>query len=103
MFAVIRTKGHQYVVEKGTKIVVDFFGQEKGDKVLFEEVLLSGEGENVKVGKPVLSDAKVEGKIVKHFKGDKIKVFKMKPKKRYQRTIGFRPLFTEIEILSIKT
>ena len=103
MLAVIRTKGHQHLVQKGDKISTDFFNNKKeGETISFDEVLLVEQGGEVHIGQPIVANAKVEGKIIKHFKGEKVKVFKMKPKKRYKKTIGFRPLLTEVEITSIQ-
>ena len=102
MLAIIQTQGHQHMVSKGDKITVDSLDKKEGEKVSFEEVLLLEEKGEVKVGKPLIKGAKAEGKVIRSFRGDKVKVFKMKPKKRYKRTIGFRPSLTEVEILSVK-
>lgn len=101
MFAIIQTGGKQYKVSKGDKIEINKIESNEGDKVTFEEVLLIGENGKSKIGTPTVAGAKVEAKVLANKKGDKIRVFKMKPKKRYQRTYGHRSHLTEVEITSI--
>ncbi len=100
-FAVIQTGGKQYRVSKGDKIKVEKLNNEEGSKITFDEVLLHVEGEKIDIGKPILSDFSVSGKILKQGKAEKITVFKFKPKKRYQKKQGHRQRFTEVEIVDI--
>ncbi len=101
MFAVIHTGGKQYKVSKGDQIVVERLHIEAGKKFDISEVLLVSDGKDTKVGMPFVSDSKVTAKVVSHQRGEKIKVFKMKPKKRYQKTQGHRQDETTIEIMAI--
>ena len=102
MHAVIKTGGKQYVVKPGDIIDIEKISGEPGEEVSFEEVLLvSADGEDVKVGSPVVESAKVEGKIVRQKKGEKIVVFKFKRRKGYRRKAGHRQNLTSVEITSI--
>src|SRR3989344_8147509 len=103
MLAVIKTGGKQYLVQPGDKIKVEKLDTEEGKEVNFPEVLLCDKNGEPQIGMPVIKDAKVIGKVVKHGKGDKLIIFKYKPKKRYKRKIGHRQPFTEVEITSIET
>ncbi len=102
MLAVIKTGGKQYLVKPGDKIKVEKLDKKEGEQFAFSDVLLVEKDEKIKIGTPIISGAKVEAKILKHGKGDKIIVFKYKAKKRYSRKIGHRQPFTEIEIIGIK-
>lgn len=102
MLAVIKTGGKQYLVKPGDKIKVEKLDVEDGKEVIFSEVLLCEKNKKVEIGNPLVKDATVKAKVLKHGKGDKLIIFKYKPKKRYKRKIGHRQQFTEIEILEIK-
>lgn len=103
MFAVIKTGGKQYLVSPGDKIQIEKIDVEEGKEVTFNEVLLlEKENGEVEIGQPVIKDAKVIGKVLKHGKGEKIIVFKYKPKKRYRKKMGHRQPYTEVEILKIE-
>ncbi len=102
MLAIIKTGGKQYIVQPGDKIKVEKLDKKEGQEVVFSDVLLVEKNKKVEIGAPVVKDAKVEAKILSHGKGDKIIVFKYKPKKRYSRKIGHRQPYTEIEITGIK-
>lgn len=102
MHAVIKTGGKQYIVKQGDVIDIEKISGEPGEEVNFEEVLLvSADGEDVKVGSPVVESARVEGKIVKQKKGDKIVVFKFKRRKGYRKKAGHRQNLTSVEITNI--
>ncbi len=101
MIAIIETGGKQYKVEKGTILDIERIEGKEGEAVTFDNVLLTSDKET-KVGTPTVDKAKVSGKIVSHFRGEKIVVFKMKAKKRYQKTQGHRQELTKIEITDIK-
>lgn len=97
-YAVLRIKGHQYKVAEGEEVLVDYLGGEKPEP----EVLLTADGEGVKVGKPVLKDAKVKVKVLKELeKGEKIDIRKYKAKSRYKKHIGFRAFLTRLLIEKI--
>jgi large subunit ribosomal protein L21 len=102
MFAVIKTGGKQYKVEKGQTLEIERLDSEQGSTITFDDILLIGEGESTKVGTPNVEGASVSGKIVDHIRGEKIRVFKMKAKKRYQKTQGHRQELTVVEITDIK-
>jgi large subunit ribosomal protein L21 len=101
MYAVIQTGGKQYRVQKGDKIFVEKLPGNVGDAISFDQVLLLG-GEAVKVGKPLVSGAKVEAKILEHGRGEKVIIFKFRRRKNYHRKTGHRQPFTTLQILDIK-
>lgn len=101
MLAVIKTGGKQYLIAPGDKIKVEKLDTEEGKEVTFSEVLLLEKSKKLEIGTPVVKGAKVSGKIMRHGKGEKLIIFKYKPKKRYKRKIGHRQQFTEVEIISI--
>ncbi len=102
MFAVVDIAGHQYKVAAKDVIRVNKLEAKEGDKYVADKVLLvSDGGKEVKIGAPFVSGAKVEAKVLSHGRGDKIRVFKMKPKKRYQKTQGHRQDYTELEIVKV--
>jgi len=105
MYSVINLQGHQYIVQKGDKIVVDRIKDKKeGDKVDVKEVLalFDEEGKDVKVGRPFVEGATVSLKVLRHFRGPKLHVIKFKRKNRYSRKLGFRPELTEVEVVAVK-
>ena len=101
MYAVIRTGGKQYRVATGNKIKVEKLTADIGAEVTISEVLAVGEGESVKVGTPLLAGANVTAKIVSHGRDDKVRIFKLRRRKHYQKHQGHRQSFTEIEITTI--
>ena len=101
MYAVFKTGGKQYRAATGDVIKVEKIEAEKGSTVELDQVLMVGEGEDVKIGAPYLDGGKVTAKIVDHGRGDKIKVVKFKRRKNYHRTQGHRQYFTQIEITGI--
>ncbi len=98
MFAIVETGGSQYKVEKGTTIEVNRMEGTEGSSVTLDQVLMV----DTNVGTPTVPGASVTAKIVAHKRGDKIVVFKMKAKKRYQKTQGHRQELTTLEITDIK-
>lgn len=101
MYAIVEIAGQQFKVEKDQQIFVHRQAGNEGDSVDFEKVLLVDNNGQVKVGAPVIEGAKVSGKIIEHLKGDKVKVFKKKRRKGYQKMNGHRQYFTKIQIESI--
>lgn len=101
MYAVIKTGGKQYKVTEGDVLRVEKLNAEVNATVELNEVLLVANGEDVKVGKPLVEGAKVVVEILSHGKGAKVINFKYKPKKAYHRKKGHRQLFTEIKVNSI--
>lgn len=101
MYAVIKTGGKQYRVVAGEKIKVEQIPAEVGAEVTLDQVLMVGEGESVKIGAPLLAGAKVTAKVVAQGRHPKVKIFKMRRRKHYQKHQGHRQNFTELEISGI--
>ena len=98
-YAVVRIGGKQYKVIEGKELFVDKLIDPKKVEL---ETLLIADGEKVKVGKPVLKDAKITLKVVTEFeKGEKIEIYKFKAKSRYKRHTGFRPQYTRLLVEKI--
>jgi large subunit ribosomal protein L21 len=102
MYAVIKTGGKQYKVEKGSTLRVEKLDGEAGTKLEFSEVLLVADGENVQIGTPVLGGAKVSAEIVAQEKGEKLIVFKFRRRKAYRRKNGHRQSYTAIKVTDIQ-
>ena len=102
MYAVIKTGGKQYKVTQGDEIKLEKLPGGIGDQVVFDQVLLTSDGKNVKLGKPCLKNAKVIGKITRQGKNRKIVVFKFKRRKGYQKRRGHRQHFTQVKIEGIE-
>ncbi len=101
MYAVIETGSKQFKVTEGSIIDVEKLDAEKGDTVEFDKVLLVGNDDQIKVGRPVVEKAKVIGRIINHRKDKKIIVFKYKAKKHYRRKKGHRQLLSRVLIEDI--
>lgn len=103
MFAVVTIAGFQERVSEGDTLSVPLLESAKGDSVTFTDVLLlSKESGEVVIGKPLIAGASVEAKILEHGRDDKIRVYRMRRRKRFQKTRGHRQHFTKIEITKIK-
>jgi len=98
MFAVIKTGGKQYKVQKDSVIVIEKLNGKAGDKVSFDEVLMAGG----KVGTPVVKGASVAGEIMKQTRGEKIIVFKKHRRHGYRRKNGHKQALTVVKITDIK-
>ena len=101
MKAVIVTGGKQYTVAEGDVIFVEKLNAEEATTINFEQVLAVLDGENTKIGTPVVEGAKVEAKVVKNGKGKKITIFRYKAKKNEKKKIGHRQPYTKVEITKI--
>ena len=101
MKAVIVTGGKQYTVAEGDVIFVEKLNAEAESTVNFEQVLAVLDGENTKIGAPVVEGAAVEAKVVKNGKAKKITVFKYKAKKNEKKKQGHRQPYTKVEITKI--
>lgn len=101
MFAVIKTGGKQYKVAEGDEIIVEKLSGDAGEDVTFGDVLMIGEGGDVKVGAPVVSGASVVGEIAEQRKGEKVMIFKKRQRNTYRRKKGHRQLETVVKITSI--
>jgi large subunit ribosomal protein L21 len=98
MYAVIKTGGKQYRVEPGGQLRVETLAADVGAAVSFGEVLMIGEGEAVKLGTPTLQGAQVKATVLGHGRGDKVKIFKMRRRKHFQKHQGHRQNYTEVRI-----
>ena len=101
MKAIIVTGGKQYTVSEGDILFIEKLNAEENAVVKFEEVLAVLDGENSKIGAPVVEGAAVEAKVVKNGKGKKIDVIKYKAKKGEKKHIGHRQPYTKVEITKI--
>ena len=101
MYAVIKTGGKQYKVSAGEKLKVEQIPADVGTEIVIDQVLAVGEGDSLSIGAPLVSGATVSATILSHGRGDKVRIFKMRRRKHYQKRQGHRQGFTEIEINSI--
>jgi large subunit ribosomal protein L21 len=101
VYAVIKTGGKQYRVQQGDVIFIEKIDSQANDAVTFEEVLLVGDGEQTKIGAPVVAGAKVEGKVLSQVKAKKVVVYKYKAKKNERKKQGHRQPYTKVEITAI--
>ena len=101
MYAVIKTGGKQYRVAAGEKLKVEQIPADIGQEIGLDQVLMVGVGSDVKVGAPLVAGATVNAKVVSHGRADKVKIFKLRRRKHYQKHQGHRQNYTEIEISAI--
>ena len=101
MYAIVEIAGQQFKVAKDQKVFVHRLAGEEGDKVAFDKVLLTVDGENITLGAPAIDGAQVGAKITRHLRGDKVIVFKKKRRKGYRKKNGHRQSLSEIVIESI--
>ncbi|WP_347249068.1 50S ribosomal protein L21 [Zoogloea sp.] len=101
MYAVIKTGGKQYRVVAGEKLKVEQIPADVGSQITIDQVFMVGEGESVKIGTPVVTGASVTATVVSHGRHDKIKIFKMRRRKHYQKHQGHRQNYTELRIEAI--
>ena len=101
MYAVIATGGKQYRVEAGSVLRIEKLAAEPGSEVTFDQVLLVGAGESVKVGAPLVGGASVRATVEKHGQGDKVSVIKFRRRKHYLRMKNHRQKYTEIKVTGI--
>ncbi len=100
MFAIIETGGKQYKVAKDTKVQVEKLDAEVGAKVEFDALMVQNDSGEIKVGAPN-TGVKVVAEVTRQGRGDKLIVFRYKPKKRVRRKLGHRQPFTELKVVSI--
>ena len=101
MYAVIKTGGKQYRVAAGEQIKVEQIAADVGQEIVFDQVLAVGNGAELKVGTPLVSGATVTVTVLSQGKHDKVRIFKMRRRKHYQKRQGHRQLFTELQIGAI--
>jgi large subunit ribosomal protein L21 len=98
MYAVIKTGGKQYRVVAGEKLKIEQIPAEVGAEITLDQILMVGEGEAVKIGAPLVVGASVTATVLSQGRHDKIKIFKMRRRKHYQKHQGHRQNYTEIRI-----
>ena len=101
MYAVIKTGGKQYRVVVGEKLKVEQIPADVDSQIIIDQVFMVGEGESVKIGTPVVAGATVTATVVSHGRHDKVKIFKMRRRKHYQKHQGHRQNYTELRIEAI--
>ncbi len=102
MIAIVKIGGHQALVSEGEKLEVDLLADKVGAIVKLETLLVSEpDGSAFQIGTPILKNVVTEAKVISHGRSAKVRVFKMKPRKRYRRTAGHRQDFTVLEIVKI--
>ena len=98
MYAVIKTGGKQYRVIPGEKLKIEQIPADIGSEIVLDQVLMVADGENVKVGAPLVDGYTIKATVIAHGRGEKIKIFKMRRRKHYQKHQGHRQNYTEIQI-----
>jgi len=101
MYAVVKTGGKQYRVSAGDKLKIEQIPADVGAQVILDQVLMVGEGEAVRLGTPLIGGASVQATVVAHGRGEKVRIFKMRRRKHYQKHQGHRQNYTEVKIDSI--
>ncbi len=102
MYAIVNIAGQQFKVQKDQQVIVHRLATEEGKNVEFKDVVLLENNGKVNVGAPLIKGASVSAKVLSHFRGDKIIIFKKKRRKGYQKSNGHRQDLTKIQIESIK-
>jgi large subunit ribosomal protein L21 len=98
MYAVIKTGGKQYRVVQGETLKIESVAGDVGGEIVLDKVLAVGNGDSIKIGKPLLEGATVKATIVANGRHDKVTIFKMRRRKHYQKHQGHRQNYTEIRI-----
>ena len=101
MYAVVKTGGKQYRVSAGEKLRIERLAADVGQEIVLDQVLLVADGDVLKMGAPLIEGARVKAKVLKHGRGEKVRIFKLNRRKHYRRSQGHRQNYTEIEILGI--
>ena len=98
MYAVIKTGGKQYRVAAGEKLKIEQIPAVVGAEITLDQILMVGEGESVQIGAPLIAGASVKATVLSQGRHDKVKIFKMRRRKHYQKHQGHRQNYTEIRI-----
>jgi large subunit ribosomal protein L21 len=101
MYAVIRTGGKQYKVAAGEKIKIEQIAADVGQEIVIDQVLAVGDGADLTVGTPLVAGASVKATVLAQGRHDKVRIFKMRRRKHYQKRQGHRQNFTEIQISAV--
>ena len=105
MYAVIKTGGKQYKVAAGEKLKIEQIAADVGQEIVLDQILAVGNGSDIVIGAPLVSGASVKATIVAQGRHDKVRIFKMRRRKHYQKRQGHRQNYTEVligEIISGK-
>jgi large subunit ribosomal protein L21 len=102
MYAVIKTGGKQYKVVAGEKIKIEQIAADVGQEIVLDQVLAIGSGADIKLGTPLVEGASVKATVVAHGRHDKVRIFKMRRRKHYQKRQGHRQNYTELEIGAVQ-
>ncbi len=98
MYAIIKTGGKQYRVKSGEQLRVESLSADVGAAVSFDQVLAVGAGDAVRVGAPLVAGAAVKATVLAHGRGDKVRIFKLRRRKHFQKSQGHRQNYTEVRI-----
>jgi large subunit ribosomal protein L21 len=101
MYAVIKTGGKQYKVAAGEKIKVEQIAADVGQEIVIDQVLAVVDGQDFKIGAPLVAGASVKATVVAHGKHDKVRIFKMRRRKHYRKSQGHRQTYTELQISAV--
>ncbi|RJX31394.1 MAG: 50S ribosomal protein L21 [Oxalobacter sp.] len=101
MYAVIKTGGKQYKVAAGEKLKIEQIPADIGSEITLDQVLAVGAGDTIKFGTPLVAGATVQATVLAQGRHDKVKIFKMRRRKHYQKRQGHRQNYTELQIVSI--
>ncbi|AKP72984.1 50S ribosomal protein L21 [Piscirickettsia salmonis] len=102
MYAVIKSGGKQYRVKEGQILKIEKIENDQGSSVEFDQVLMVGEGDSLKVGTPIVENAKVTAEVLEHAKGRKIQIIKFRRRKNSRRQMGHRQWYTAVKITGIQ-
>ena len=98
MYAVIKTGGKQYRVVSGEKLKIEQIPADIGSEIVLDQVLMVSDGDALSVGTPLVAGAAVKATVIGHGRGEKVRIFKMRRRKHYQKHQGHRQNYTEIRI-----
>lgn len=98
MYAVIKTGGKQYRIEAGEKLKIEQITADVGAAIVLDQVFMLADGSDVKIGSPLVDGATVTATVLSHGRHDKVRIFKMRRRKHYQKHQGHRQNYTEIRI-----
>jgi large subunit ribosomal protein L21 len=98
MYAVIKTGGKQYKVAAGEKLKIEQIAADVGQEIVLDEILAVGNGADLLIGAPLVAGASVKATVVAHGRHDKVRIFKMRRRKHYQKRQGHRQNYTELLI-----
>jgi large subunit ribosomal protein L21 len=101
MYAVIKTGGKQYKVAAGEKIKVEQIAADVGQEIVIDQVLAVVDGQDFKIGAPLVAGASVKATVVAHGKHDKVRIFKLRRRKHYKKSQGHRQTYTELQISAV--